>query len=260
MNINLYINSVDFNKLKRVICKMINFIQVDNNIYLNEEIIKRIGAEGYTLYCLLLIKQSGNEFVDFSIGSLLAYTNRTNTTKLKYSDKNRDVPKLKSLKVIRPYLKALESEGLITLISKCDLLKIKSNDTVLCTVKSKCSDKGFIQISHKLFINTIDKIGHNGWLIYSLLYRHHNSTYGSESSDGYANPSLEYMENKLGISRKTISIYLNLLESLKLIQIIKVPPVITGQTPQGHSIYKNFPNNYIVRARCKGDKYYVSTT
>lgn len=236
------------------------FVQIDNNIYLDEITIKKIGAEGFAIYCLLLIRQGGNGFVDFSVSSILAYTNRTDTSRLKYSDKERNVPRLNNLRTIRPYLKALENEGLLSLVTKCDLLKIKANDTVICSVKSQSSDKGFIQIDYKLFINTIDKVGHNGWLIYCLLYRYHNSNYGSKTSDGYANPSLEHMEDKLGISRKTIGVYIDLLERLKLIKVEEVAPVIVGKTPQGDDIYKNFPNNYIVKARCRGDKYFISQT
>jgi len=148
------------------------FVQIDNNIYLDEITIKKIGAEGFAIYCLLLIRQGGNGFVDFSVSSILAYTNRTDTSRLKYSDKERKVPRLNNLRTIRPYLKALENEGLLSLVTKCDLLKIKANDTIICSVKSQSSDKGFIQIDYKLFINTIDKVGHNGWLIYCLLYRY----------------------------------------------------------------------------------------
>ena len=68
------------------------------------------------------------------------------------------------------------------------------------------------------------------------------------------------MENKLGISRKTIGVYIDLLERLKLIKVEEVAPVIVGKTPQGDDIYKNFPNNYIVKARCRGDKYFISQT
>ena len=236
------------------------FIQIDNNIFLDEITIKKIGAEGFAIYCLLLIRQGGNEFVDFSVSSLLVYTNRTDTSRLKYSDKERNVPRLNNLKTIRPYLKALENEGLLSLVTKVDLLKIRANDTIICKVKTQSSDNGFIQIDHKLFINAIDKVGHSGWLIYCLLYRYHNTTYGSNTSDGFANPSLEHMESKLGISRKTLSVYIDLLERLKLIKVEEVAPVIVGQTPQGDAIYKNFPNNYIVKARCRGDKYFVSLT
>lgn len=56
------------------------FVQI-NNIYLDDITIKKVGAQGFLL-CLLLIKTGGNEFVDFSVNSILAYTNRTDTTKL----------------------------------------------------------------------------------------------------------------------------------------------------------------------------------
>ena len=237
------------------------FVQINNNIYLDDITIKKIGAEGFAIYCLLLIKQGGNEFVDFSVNSILAYTNRTDSTKLKYSDKERNIPRLNNLKTIRPYLKALEREGLLSLVTKCDLLKVRANDTIICTVKSKVEDKtGFIQVSHKLFVNAIDKIGHTGWLIYCLLYRHHNSTYGSETSDGFANPSLDFMERKLNISKKTISIYLKLLEECKLIKIEEVKPVYVGDTALGTPIFDNYPNNYIVNARCRNNKYFISQT
>ena len=91
-----------------------SFIQIDRKMFYDRETVFKIGAESLTIYSLLLSKRGLNSFVDFTIKGLISFTDRevkTNTV-LKYPDKDRNVPKLKSLKVYRKYLKVLIDNGI----------------------------------------------------------------------------------------------------------------------------------------------------
>lgn len=235
-----------------------SFIQIDRKMFYDRETVFKIGAESLTIYSLLLSKRGLNSFVDFTIKGLISFTDRevkTNTV-LKYPDKDRSVPKLKSLKVYRKYLKVLIDNGYIKLINEVNIDTVGINETIIVSIEPDLKD-GFIQVDTMLFINNINRIGHNGWLIFCILYNLHNPNYGDISYGGYANPTLRHMSDITGMSEKTVSIYCKLLDSCKLVSITENPPILEIDK-HGNEYWRHIANNYRVLSRINGNKYFIT--
>lgn len=228
-----------------------DFVSRDNGKF------KVLGLDCFAIYNYLILKQGLSESSNFTIKELISYFNRSSDKILKYSNRQVKISKLKDTRIIKKCIQHLI--GLKYINSDTNIEGINVNSTIIYSIDSKTirEDGNYSRIDNELFKNYIHKIGHIGWSIYFVLYRLHNETFGGEQSQGYATPSIKYIEEVLGISNKTIISYIELIENCKLVSIHRSEPEIIGQDKDGNDLYKTPSNQYLVKAKCKSYKYYI---
>lgn len=241
---------------------MKNFIMVDNEMMLNNEnfnTFTRIGTEGFTLYCYLLTQQGQKSYCQVSLKMIHSFMNRKfeNPKSLTYTKtKECKVGTMKDKKTIIHNLNTLNKEKLITL----DYKETYGLNEILTIRVTRIETTNFTMISEDLFVDYIHKIGHIGWTLLYILTKLHNGEYGSCSSEGFANPTEEYLKSIIKKDVKTIRAYLYLLKDYKLITIDKNEPIYKGKVYKDNKeidFYEFIPNNYVVKNRLMNNKYYI---
>jgi hypothetical protein len=238
---------------------MKKFIKVDNRFF---EIDKDlditkfyfIGTEGFTIYCYLLMMESGYDFAQVNIKMIKEFLNR------KINGRKKSTEGLRDKRTILKYLIALKRQKYV----ECEELneKTKLNDILMIKVNNTCNKeqgKGWSGISTELFSDYIHKLGHIGWSIYCLLFKNHNVNAGNPapSNLGFAFPTEEYMGKMLNRHENTIKQYIPLLKKYKLVEVEPQKPNIYT-VPNGTERIKYMPNHYIVKAKVdRFNKYYV---
>lgn len=238
---------------------MKNFIKINNNILTDNNqfnTFKKIGTEGFTLYCFLLTQQGQKSYCQTTIKMIASFMNRDikNPKELEYSNSKKcRVSSMKDKKTISKYLRLLNANEMIEV--KTDM-SVKLNDILTLKTK-KPDDKNFTMISEDLFVDYIHKIGHIGWSLLCILTKLHNSDFGNCSSEGFANPTEEYLSSIIKKDLKTIRAYLYLLQDYKLIKIEPQKPIYRGLDKNGVEFYEFLPNTYVVKNRLVDNKYYL---
>jgi len=233
---------------------------IDNNMLMDNDnfnTFEKIGTEGFALYCYLLTQQGQRNYSQMTLKMISTFMDREvkNPKDLNYN-KNKvcKVGNLKSKKMILRYLNLLNEYKLIKFDKS---INYGINDIIIIKTLRIESEDGFTMISEELFIDYIHKIGHIGWSLLYILTRLHNDGFGSISCEGFANPSEEYLKSIIKKDVKTISAYLYMLQSYKLITIEKNNPIFKGTNNHGVEIFDFIPNNYVVKNRLVDNKYYV---
>lgn len=235
-----------------------SFIMMDNSFLINNDELntfQKIGTEGFSIYCYLISQQAQKSYVQVNTKMIIDFMNREvkNSKKLNYGKKTCDINTMKSKKTIQKYLKVLRNNELI----EYDEKNYKLNDFITIKVKTLVEENDFTVISDELFVDYIHKIGHVGWSLLYILTKLHNSDYGSISSEGFANPTEEYLKSIIKKDIKTIRAYLYLLQEYRLIKIEPQDPIYKGVDKNNIEVYEFLPNNYIVKNRLIDNKYYV---
>ena len=237
-----------------------SFIRIKNEFLdntTNDNIFCRVGTEGIMLYTYFLYLAGNKQSFQVSIKMIQQFINRNykDRPEITYSKKKiYRIGLLYDKKTIVKYIRALKKEKLIIITNGS---KFNINDFMLIELAEVEYIKGFTSISDGLFVDYIHKIGHVGWSLLFILTKLFNSTYGGEYSQGFANPSEEYLSIIIKRDIETIRAYLYLLERKKLIQIEKQPVILKGVDKNGKDIYEYTPNHYIVRNQLTDNKYYL---
>jgi len=238
---------------------MKNFIMIDNEMLLDTSgfnTFKRVGTEGFALYCYLLTQQGQRSYCQINIKMIDGFMNRKieKPKNLFYTkDKTSKVSTMKDRKTIIKHLNSLYNSKLISMEYK---KTYGINDMLIIKVK-RIETNNFTMISEDLFVDYIYKIGHVGWSLLYILTKLHNEDYGSCSCEGYANPTEEYLNSIIKKNIKTIRAYLYLLKDYKLINICVNERIYKGADAYGVNFYEYIPNNYTVRNRLVDNKYYI---
>lgn len=185
---------------------MLKNIPIKNELYgsyiqSKEPIIYSIKSIGFYILTYLLYKADG--------------TNNLNITKANISD----YLKIVDIRTVTKYLLLLKKNNLIS--CEEDIVKNNKNSLLEISLKQYTDiDGGYELIPSEIFINYKDTISDKGWLILCLLTKMANFNLGSGSGLAYANISRETISKQIGLDRKTVTIYTNILKKEKLIQII----------------------------------------
>lgn len=218
-----------------------NFIKINNRFFYNKEgkagdMFKRIGTDGFTIICYLIMLQNNLPAARTNIKDILDFTG--------IKDKRTVVKRLETLQK----LGTIKLNKELSKVGVNDILSIKVNEKV-----SKSEDN-FTSISSNLFNDYIHIIGHIGWSILCLLTKLHNYNY---SFEGYANPSHEHISRIIDRGITTVKKYINILSDNGLVKVEEQVPTFLFTSTKGKDIYENYPNHYIVRHRLKGKPYYL---
>lgn len=240
---------------------MKDFIQVKYKfLNLNENgvnPIQAIGTEGFLLYHYFLYEQGNKPMCNISINMIQEFLNRDydNRPILKYTSKKQNkVSLMKNKTTIIKYLNILSNNKYIKIHNKLST-SIHKPIIIECI---KTEETGFDAFPMNLLVNEIHRIGHIGFNILCLLGKNFNSSYGSISCEGFANPSEEYISKVIHRDIKTVRAYLYLLQSEKLIKIKKQTPIVVGVNEHNEPIYEYINNHYEVGYKMSGNKYNIA--
>ena len=245
------------------------FLKINNEFLKGRDkddinIFRKIGTEGFTLYSYFLYVQGNNESANVSIKNIQSFLCRyyDKRPSLNYKNRQCKIGNLKSKQTILLYINALIKNKLITIHNLEDLIthykkfeSININETFIISCNA-IPDEKYTLIPCNLFLNYIHKIGHIGWSLLSILSNLYNDSYGNKYSNGFANPSEEYLSKTINKGLTTVKAYLHLLEQLKLIKIEQQDNIYI-ETPHGTEVTYT-PNHYITRWKLSDDKNYVS--
>jgi len=229
------------------------FLNLDEN---NINPIHTIGTEGFLLYHYFLYEQGNKPICNLSIRMIQEFLNRDYDKRpiITYTkNKCNPVSLMKSKKTIVKYLKILVNNKYIKIHNGVPS-NINKPMIIQCV---KTEETGFDAFPIALFINKIHRMGHIGFTILCLLGKNFNSTYGTISCEGFANPSEEYISKVTNRDFKTVRAYLRLLESQKLIKIKKQPAIVKGVNEYNYPIYEFINNHYEVGYKMQNNKYYL---
>lgn len=230
------------------------YIKIPNYIYdpiVIEEIntgtlFHRIGTGGFSVLSFLQIVQENKSFAKIRITDIKNELNmKKNETALKYFN-------------------ALIKENLISIEGKNYGDKIKSLEFLTFSINPDyLNAEQFEAISVELFNNKIKSIGINGWAMICYLTKLHNYTYGDNNTSlglqGYSHPTYEQLCSVLNIrSNHTVCNILELLESHKLISIVKSNTTVSYLNSNGVEKFKKTNNKYIVHSKIPNRKYFLS--
>lgn len=227
-----------------------SFIKISNNFFDSKEgenMIKRIGHIGFTMYSYLLIEKQNKSCISISIKTI------------------KETLNIKDTRTILTYLNILTKENIITIGNKSSESKIKVNDILRIQFNTEWSDpKHYTIMSEELFNDKIQEMKSTGWILLCLLSKLHNYRYGTEDDNhtlyltGYSCPSMEIIMNQLGIySKSTVNEYIILLENLQLISVIRTTRVDEFKNKIEKQEYKKPNNKYIVNSRIPKEEYFI---
>ena len=231
-----------------------NFIQISNEWLIDKSegnLFRRIGTEGFTLYCALLYIKSNKDKFQTTIKEIqnILCRNYNKRPKIIYStNKSNYINVNKDTRTLKKYLKILCQENLIEIEDNIEKInEVRIADYIIIKMAEIEYKKGYTYISCNLILDRIHKIGHIG---FSLLYVLTNLF------NEFANPSEEYLANIIKRDINTVRVYLYLLQENKLIKILPQSPVLLGKDKHGNNIYQYMPNHYIINNKLPGNEYY----
>jgi len=231
-----------------------NFIQISNEWLIDKSegnLFRRIGTEGFTLYCALLYIKDNKDKFQTTIKEIqnILCRNYNKRPKIIYStNKSNYINVNKDTRTLKKYFKILCQENLIKIednIEKIDEARI--TDYIIIKMTELEYKKGYTYISCNLILDKIHKIGHIGFSLLYLLTNLFNE---------FANPSEEYLASIIKRDVNTVRVYLYLLQENKLIKILPQSPVLLDKDKHGNNIYQYMPNHYIVNNKLPGNEYY----
>lgn len=238
-----------------------SFIRIDNEWLINAKegnIFERIGTEGFAIYCVLLqIKGSNDKFqVNLKQIQQILSKDYNKRPKVKYSaNKINYITITKGIRTIKKYLKVLQREKLIEVSHNID--NINTNDFIIVNIPEQEYTKGFTPMANDLILDKIHKIGHIGFSLLYILTNLFNRSYGGEYSEGFANPSEEYLSKIIKCGISTVKVYLYLLQDKRLIKIQPQPRILLCYNKDGDPVYQYIPNHYVVKNKLPENKYYL---
>lgn len=227
------------------------FIKISNEFFdgQNEQsMTSKIGHVGFTIFSCILIEKGSKSHALLTIKNIKAITCITDT------------------RTIVKYIKLLMYNKLISIDDITIDSKIKINDNLLIHINPEWSEpEKFTIMSEELFMNKIQLIKPIGWTLLCVLSKLHNYTYGTLDSEhnlfytGYASPSEESLMYYVSVSSKsTINEYINILENLQLIFVIRNDRVdVFGNENEPYS-FKRVNNKYIVNNRIPKNRYFLN--
>lgn len=119
----------------------------------------------------------------------------------------------KDIRTIKKYMTILKEYGLIKV--DCNINKLKKNDIISIEVPYKSqtiNNSTYIRVYKDMYFNYINKIGATGWLLLCTLIFYYNK------KKQFAFPKYMTLMGSMGISKSTLSKYINILKSNKLIK------------------------------------------
>lgn len=213
----------------------------------------QIGTEGFTVWSYLLMTQGSGVIAQTSIKRIKAFLNRGKESNSKQKSKKG----LSDARTIKKYLKALQRIDAIE-IDIGTIENARADEELFIKVNSCLNEnEGFSRISTQLFFDYVHKWGHIGWSIYCLLYKLHNSTFGSDTSFGFANPSREFIGKIIKRHESTISEYVNSFPK-SVVKVEQQECLTYFNAIKNQEEQKQESNHYIVWAKVDpSNKYYV---
>ena len=203
------------------------------------------------IYVLSYLKyqMKGKDSLTFSMKMFTEFVKDNNTT-IKYSkEKESKVTTLDDKRSLAPVLDSLVELGL--LVSNKKFSEIKLNEFVTVSLlKRECDGVHFEGVSEKFIDEMFKEVGVYGFYIYVYLKK----ICRVESQMVYK--STRKMAEQLGVSDKTIVVYIKLLEELNLLtkkssQKANRRRVARDEEPKA--------NEYYIPSKCKtDDRYYVT--
>lgn len=239
-----------------------SFIRISNEWLTNADqgnIFERIGTEGFAIYCVLLkIRGTQDKFqVNLKQIQQLLSKNYKSRPLIKYSTtKKNKINVIKDIRTIKKYIKALTREKLIE--TDCNVYNITVNDFMTVEILEENYPKGFTAIASDLILDKLHKVGHVGFSLLYILTNLFNKDYGGEYSQGFANPSEEYLSKIIKRDINTIRAYLYLLQDKKLLKIEPQSKILLCYNKDGDPVYQYLPNHYIVKNKLSENKYYIN--
>lgn len=211
---------------------MRKFIIIDFEIFTKEK-LPNIGTDGFALYCYLASSK----------GIL-----KTNYTEMKYIKSFfKGVDGFSDNRTINKNLDNLHKYGIIKINRVGNLIEYEINEDI----------KQFLMFPVDVFENEIGNIGCIGFTLLCLLSKLHNNSYGSITSEGFSNPSQEYLAMILGIHRMTVIKYMELLERQKFIKR-EVQELRCEDNDYGGKEFQRHTNHYFVQHILnERNKYYI---
>jgi hypothetical protein len=246
----------------------------DNQFFKSgDNIFQGIGTEGFTLYTYFMYEQNGRKSFTTTIKTIQTVLSRDYIKRptINYGKKETRINCMKDKDTITNYIKTLIRNNLIVIHNiesikekhkikyknEFDLKMINVNEVMIIEVISFTYDKGFFYVPSNLFYDYIHKIGHIGWSLLCYLSKEHNPNFGNPESNGFAARREDEMEDVIHRGRNTISAYLYLLQSLKLIKIEPQEPMYKpNKFGKDEIVY--MPNHYIVKWRLSKNIYYMN--
>lgn len=261
------------------------FIKVPNKFFIIEKneygedtigTFERIGTEGFTIWCYLLMTQGNQVAAQTSIKRIVTFLNRNKDTRSKKAKNG-----LTDYRTIKKYLNILLNTEIEIKLGEQDKEKktvkvkmiecgenfnnfndVRADDELFIITNSCVAGKeAFSAISTQLFYDYVHRIGHIGWSIYCMLFQYHNITFGNQQAGncGFASCSEEYIAKILKRNKATISEYIRNFGGL--IKIHEQEPITLINPKSGKEEFKYMPNHYIVWAKVDvGNKYHIDNT
>jgi Mn-dependent DtxR family transcriptional regulator len=210
---------------------MFNHIAIKNELFgsytsVQSSKIYQIKPMGFYILTYLIYGAKGTSYIDTNIGIIMHF--------LKIDKKT-----------VNKYLSLLQQNKLITCKDNL-LIQNKNTPIRVCVDLYNELSGGYELMPVKIFEDYCTSIRDIGWILLCLITKMVSFKLGDISSGGYANCSEYVFANYLGVHCNTISKYVKILESQKLIKVIPGENIVTGYDEYGNEEKVYTPNIYKV--------------